>query len=473
MVRGLKIFINCLLSLLLISTSVALAEEEKKEEKAYKFEEITVIAPQPGVEITTEKTTIHMDEFKKPGTVRNLTDVLEEIGGIDIQRSNPLLASPGDEVSIRGLNEGRMVIEIDGRRVDFTGHNGRYIVDWSSLNMDDVERIEIIRGGHSVLHPFAMGGVINIITKKGEKTDKIKPDFNVFSSFGSYDTKNYGASVNGGAANFIGYHFSASKQETDGYLRNNFQDNGSFNGHLTFWLPKDAKLSIGFKTANVKYGFPVLNDPSRSDYDSDYPKFFGGADQLRHLPNIAQLPGPPKPYWERETYYLDGALDIPLGPGIFHAVLHQNYGKRDIYAYDASGNYSHSIIKDRTRGLISEYRDVSLFGFNLLTFGFDYQELGDPDNDPMIYIVKSAYIQDVISLLDGRLKLTPGVRYYNIDMDTYYAWFEQGKTSPAFPTGGKTQTENGWFPSFKADFQATPTTALYAYVSRSTRLPCP
>lgn len=136
------------------------AQVEKQE--AIDIGTITVMAPQPGVEITTEKTVIRMDEFKKPGEVRTLTDVLSEIGGIDVQRANPLMASPGDEVSIRGLNEGRMVIEIDGRRINHTGHYGRYIVDWSTLNMDDIESIEIIRGGHSVLHPFAIGGVIRV-----------------------------------------------------------------------------------------------------------------------------------------------------------------------------------------------------------------------------------------------------------------------------------------------------------------------
>ncbi|MFO7985878.1 MAG: hypothetical protein R6U38_08435 [Desulfatiglandaceae bacterium] len=33
-----------------------------------------------------------------------------------------------------------------------------------------------IRGGHSVLHPFAIGGVINITTKKGQKTDDPRPN---------------------------------------------------------------------------------------------------------------------------------------------------------------------------------------------------------------------------------------------------------------------------------------------------------
>jgi len=127
------------------------------------------------------------------------------------------------------------VIQIDGRRINHTGHNGRYIVDWSTLNMDDIERIEIIRGGHSVLHPFAIGGVINLITKKGQKTEDPKPDFSISGSYGSFETSHLRASVDGGAGNFLGYHLSASSQETDGYLRNNFQENKNINGHLTFF----------------------------------------------------------------------------------------------------------------------------------------------------------------------------------------------------------------------------------------------
>jgi hypothetical protein len=223
------------------------AETAKDTDQAYQLSPITVMAPQQGVEINVDKTIINMDDFRKAGTVRNLTDVLKEIGAVDVQRINPLISSPGDEVSIRGLNEGRLVIEIDGRRINHTGHNGRYIVDWSTLNMDDIERIEIIRGGHSVLHPFAIGGVINLITKKGQKTEDPKPDFSISGGYGSFETSHLRASVDGGAGNFFGYHLSASSQETDGYLRNNFQENKNINGHFTFFLPSDATLKVGAK----------------------------------------------------------------------------------------------------------------------------------------------------------------------------------------------------------------------------------
>ena len=97
-----KIFLVTGLSLTLAVLTVP-GWAEVDTERAVDIGQITVMAPQPGVEITTEKTIINVDEFKKPGEVRTLTDVLTEIGGVDIQRTNPLLASPGDDLLVRRI----------------------------------------------------------------------------------------------------------------------------------------------------------------------------------------------------------------------------------------------------------------------------------------------------------------------------------------------------------------------------------
>ena len=457
---------------------------QKEEPEAIDIGRITVMAPQPGVEITTEKTIIRMDEFKKPGEVRTLTDVLTEIGGIDVQRTNPLLASPGDEVSIRGLNEGRMVIEIDGRRINHTGHVGRYIVDWSTLNMDNIERIEVIRGGHSVLHPFAIGGVINIITKKGKKTKELKPDGSISAGYGRYDTYNVVASVDGGAGNVVGYHVSASKQETDGYLKNNFQDTDTINGHLSFFLPNDATFDIGVKYSEVQYGLPVINDPNDPNpgvaalYDNDYPRFERSRDQLRHI-NWAQLPGGPDPEWEKHTTYLDAVFQMPMGPGTVKVHGFWTEGRRWTSSYTKAGIFDDDVFTDdRTKGFIAEYRDIDLSDSHRLTAGIEYQELGWPDENPTIFEVKSAYAQDVWKLGE-RWTVTPGIRYYDVEMDVYQGWWEMGYDAQplgwpiGFDNTGKTEEDDGFYPSLKVDFQATPKTALYAAASRSYRLPCP
>jgi iron complex outermembrane receptor protein len=70
--------------------------------------------------------------------------------------------------------------------------------------------------------------------------------------------------VDGGLGNLVGYHFSASRQSKDGYLRNNFQWNNNFAGGLQFFLPFEANLWLGARYSKVNYGFPVINDPSRA-----------------------------------------------------------------------------------------------------------------------------------------------------------------------------------------------------------------
>ena len=73
-------------------------------------------------------------------------------------------------MDIRGFGETgplNTLVLVDGRRVNEIDLSG---VDWTQIPLDQVERIEIVRGSGSVLYgDNAVGGVINIITKKPEK----------------------------------------------------------------------------------------------------------------------------------------------------------------------------------------------------------------------------------------------------------------------------------------------------------------
>jgi outer membrane receptor for ferrienterochelin and colicins len=74
----------------------------------------------------------------------------------------------GDYIQLQGLGESRVLYLIDGRRV--TGRvAGR--LNGDTLPLDNVERIEIVRGPQSVLYGSdGIGGVVNIITKKPKDT---------------------------------------------------------------------------------------------------------------------------------------------------------------------------------------------------------------------------------------------------------------------------------------------------------------
>ena len=108
---------------------------------------------------------IDEDAIRESGA-RTLADVLEEQGGIQVNSSLGL----GSEVFVDGLDGRHVLILVDGRPVNGKVNN-RVDVSRLPISPGAIDRIEIVRGPMSALYGSeALGGVINIITKKPEAT---------------------------------------------------------------------------------------------------------------------------------------------------------------------------------------------------------------------------------------------------------------------------------------------------------------
>jgi iron complex outermembrane receptor protein len=100
----------------------------------------------------------------------NIPDVLKNEPDIDIKRRT-LIGDTADSLAIRGFSGNRIMLNIDGRPVNASGVVGGYYIDWGTIPLDNIEKIEIIRGGSSVRYGNnALGGVVNVITKKPTET---------------------------------------------------------------------------------------------------------------------------------------------------------------------------------------------------------------------------------------------------------------------------------------------------------------
>lgn len=113
--------------------------------------------------------------------ITNVQDVLQQdVPGLEFQRGGF-----GSDIKMQGLEAKNILILIDGERL--AGENG-YNIDYSRLNTDNVERIEIVKGAASALYGSqAMGGVINIITKNSRK----KLEVSVGGRWGQMNEVNY------------------------------------------------------------------------------------------------------------------------------------------------------------------------------------------------------------------------------------------------------------------------------------------
>ena len=111
-------------------------------------------------------------------------------------------------VSLRGSSYEQVLVLVDGDRINSSLSGG---ADFNNIPLNSVERIEIVRGGQSALYGAdAMGGIINIVTKRSNK-DKL----NTWSKIGSFGSFAWGAEV-GKKVGALSALVSFSQDKSDG-----------------------------------------------------------------------------------------------------------------------------------------------------------------------------------------------------------------------------------------------------------------
>ena len=219
-------------------------------------------------------TVITAEQIRKSGytTVR---DVLSKLALVSVR--TPLDGSRSGSVDLRGFGEtasANVVFVVDGVKLnDNEGVTPRY----GSIPVGSIESIEVIRGGSSVAYGSgASGGVIRITTKKGRAQDGFGGD--VFASYGSYDTKELGASLYGGS-NGLSLTFNGSKEFTNGY-RDNSEASRDFGSLALDWQGDVYSAGASFSAEGSKSRFSgPLNrtqfeqNPKQASSPNDFGKF--------------------------------------------------------------------------------------------------------------------------------------------------------------------------------------------------------
>lgn len=140
----------------------------------------------------------------------NVTDVLRSVPGLDVVQSGP--AGGVTSVFIRGANSGMTKVLLDGMPLNDPSNASRSF-DMSLLDVEQIERIEVLRGPQSMLYGSdAMGGVVNIITKRGEGPPSVQASL----MGGTYGTAREGVSVSGGNKTSY-YSLGASYIQSDSF----------------------------------------------------------------------------------------------------------------------------------------------------------------------------------------------------------------------------------------------------------------
>lgn len=200
--------------------------------------------------------------------LHNSTDVLAVLPGLFIHKTSDFGRA---DVDIRGIGDrGRSVmVLIDGRPVKM-GLYGCTVTH--SLPMDNVERIEVIRGPASVLYGSdALGGVVNIITKKPKK----QFEGDVIASYGSFNTQQYRLRT-GGNLDRMDFYVTGDYRLSDGHLDNCAYDGKNVTGRIGYKINNymnavvTAKYFDGYKEEPLRATDP---DTMMSDVWNDYERW--------------------------------------------------------------------------------------------------------------------------------------------------------------------------------------------------------
>lgn len=134
-------------------------------------------------------------------------DALRALPGVDVQRTGTIGEQSG--VRLRGSLYNQSLVLMDGVPVNspFDGY-----FDFGGLLVENVDRIEVVKGPHSTLYGSeALGGVIQVLTRRGEGT----PHFTFLEEGGNLST--FRTLVSGeGSTGSSGFSFSAGRTDTQG-----------------------------------------------------------------------------------------------------------------------------------------------------------------------------------------------------------------------------------------------------------------
>ncbi len=272
-------------------------------------------------EVPANVTVITRDEIAN-STSQNIPDVLSQIGGLNVRSTNSGQLNLDATVDIGGYGAtagSNTLVLVDGQRINPIDSGN---VNWASVPIDSIERIEILRGGASVQYGNgAVGGVINIITN-GNNSKLNQASI----SYGSYGTAIGNAIVRDSVGQTT-YQITANTSNSQGWRQNSAANAYAIDGKITQSFGGIDKIY-----ADLFYAYTNAQNPGGvvGEFGSGNPqvaKFnnigantsisnsglrFGGAKELNSL-NTFELDGY---YSNKSTFFYQPYYDTSTAIGV-------------------------------------------------------------------------------------------------------------------------------------------------------------
>ncbi len=252
----------------LMAVSVTAHAENLMQDTIY-LDEVSVTAQQTQQQNMTS-TDYRVQEKKRSN---NIADFLERDPEISLKRKT-VIGDSGDVMTIRGQSGQRIMLNLDGRTINSTGTNGGNYIDFSTIPLDNIDRIEVIKGGSSAEYGNnALGGVINAYTVRPSASPRVS----LYGTLGWLDDEDTFYNVRGSYSQKfggVGISLGLSHQEADAYLWNNDYSSSHIAPKIYIDTPwQGGELVLGYDYTKTYRGMIRSNrvsaDPDNPGYEEE------------------------------------------------------------------------------------------------------------------------------------------------------------------------------------------------------------
>ena len=376
----------------------------------------------------------------------DVNEAIRKIGGVFGRQS--LDSSPDFALDLRGFGTNssqNLVIMVDGVRLN---ENELATAVLSNIQIDTVERIEITRGGSSVLYgDGATGGVIQIITRRGAGATA-GTHGSVFAEGGQFADKTLRGNLTHSFDRFV-FDASYGRNSTDGYRDNSHFDARTLGAGLA-WTFDGGRAGIRIDSARQDSRLPgslTLAQFNANPRQTQTPYDAGALDTDRYTAFV-----------EKRIGAVDLAAELSQRERT--VMSHYDFGSDGVS--NATYNSHQTQFSPRLRYVAHPYGLLNelVTGIDLIRWTRDTTSdfsLANARQDS-----KAFYIRDELrfdAAHDGRLAI--GVRHENFDKD--YA-DSLGFNAPE----SHSQSQNAW--DIQGSYSVVPNVALHAKAGQSYRV---
>ncbi|EPL09250.1 TonB-dependent receptor [Pseudomonas sp. ICMP 19500] len=282
----------------------------------------------------------------------SVTDLLSRVPGVQVAPTGGRGSLPG--IFIRGTKSAQSLVLVDGQRIANTtsGDSGLQY-----LNVDQIERVEVLRGSRSVIYGSdAIGGVIQVFTRRNAEQG-LQPRLKL--GFGSNQTWERSLGLSGGDEH-TRFNLGASLDETAGINASHasFPSDGDHDAYRNQSI--SLNLSHSFSD-ELEVGFNLLDNRGKSQYDNSYGRYDGATGQ-----SLGQ-----KPYTDYTVSSASGYVDAKLNDSWQSRLELGHSENRDTKRDTLSDDYS---AFNTYRDSVNWQNDLTLDEQNSLIVGGDWYE---------------------------------------------------------------------------------------------------